>query len=33
MDNSDLTHISLASILWDLGKQCKPRSDAAEFGV
>ena len=25
-----LTHISLASLLWDLGKQCRPRSDAAE---
>ena len=24
-----LTHISLASFLWDIGKQCKTRSDAA----
>ena len=28
-----LTHISLASLLWDLGKQCRPRSDVAERGV
>ena len=27
-----LTHISLASH-WDIGKQCRPRSDAAERGV
>ena len=29
----DLTHISLASHFWDIGKQCRPRSDAAERGV
>ena len=28
-----LTHISLASFLWDIGKECIPRSDAAERGV
>ena len=28
-----LTHISLASFLWDISKQCRPRSDAAECGV
>ena len=28
-----LTHISLMSILWDIGKQCKTRSDAAKYGV
>ena len=28
-----LTQISLASFLWDIGKQCRPRSDAAERGV
>ena len=26
---SSLTHISLASLLWDIGNQCRPRSDAA----
>ena len=25
-----LIHISLASHFWDIGKQCRPRSDAAE---
>ena len=25
-----LTHISLSSFLWDIGKQCKQRSDCAE---
>ena len=25
-----LTHISLASHFWDIGEQCRPRSDAAE---
>ena len=25
-----LTHIYIASFLWDMGKQCIPRSDAAE---
>ena len=25
-----LTHVSLASILWDIGKQCRTREDAAE---
>ena len=28
-----LTHISLASFLWDIGKQCRLRSDAALRGV
>ena len=28
-----LTHISLASHFWDKGKQCRPRSDAAECSV
>ena len=28
-----LTHISLASFLWDIGKQNSPRCDAAECGV
>ena len=28
-----LTHISQASFLWDIGKQGRPRSDAAELGV
>ena len=28
-----LTHISLASFLWDIGKQCKMRPDAAKCGV
>ena len=28
-----LTHISLVSHFWDIGKQCRPRSDAAECGV
>ena len=28
-----LTHISLASFLWDIGKQNSPRCDAAERGV
>ena len=28
-----LTHIRLASFLWDIGKQCRPRSDATECGV
>ena len=28
-----LTHISLASHFWDIGKQCRPRSDAAERSV
>ena len=27
------THISLASLLWDIGKQNSPRCDAAERGV
>ena len=30
---SYLTHIRIASFLWDIGKQCKPRSDAAKRGV
>ena len=28
-----LTHISLASYFWDIGKQYRPRWDAAELGV
>ena len=28
-----LTHISLASYFWDIGKQYRPRWDAAERGV
>ena len=28
-----LTHISLVSFLWDIDKQCKPRSEAAECGI
>ena len=28
-----LTHLSLASLLWDIGKQYSPRCDAAEPGV
>ena len=28
-----LTHISLSSLLWDIGKQNSPRCDAAERGV
>ena len=28
-----LIHISLASFLWDLDKQCRSRSDAAKRGV
>ena len=28
-----LTHLSLASFLWDIGKQYSPRCDAAERGV
>ena len=27
------THLSLASLLWDIGKQNSPRYDAAERGV
>ena len=30
---SVLTHLSLASLLWDIGKQNSPRCDAAERGV
>ena len=26
-----LTHISLASFLWDIGEQCRPSSNAADF--
>ena len=29
----ELTHISIASFLLDIGKQCIPRSDATERGV
>ena len=28
-----LTHLSLGSLLWDIGKQHSPRYDAAERGV
>ena len=28
-----LTHLSLASLLWDIGKSNSPRCDAAERGV
>ena len=28
-----LTHLSLVSLLWDIGKQNSPRCDAAERGV
>ena len=28
-----LTHSCLVSHFWDLGKQCRPRSDVAEGGV
>ena len=28
-----LTHISLVSLLWDIGKQNSPRCEAAERGV
>ena len=28
-----LTHLRLASLLWDIGKQNSPRCDAAERGV
>ena len=31
--SSPLTHLSLASLLWDIGKQNSPRCDAAERGV
>ena len=31
--NLDSTHLRLASILWDIGKQQSPRWDAAERGV
>ena len=27
------THIILASFLWNIGKQCRPRSDATECGI
>ena len=30
---SNLTRLSLASLLWDIGKQNSPRCDAAERGV
>ena len=29
----NLNHISLVSFLWDIGKQCRPRSGATERGV
>ena len=28
-----LSHLSIASFLWVIGKQCRPRSDATESGV
>ena len=31
--SNHLTHLSLASLLWDIGKQHSPRCDAAERGV
>ena len=31
--NGILSHLSLASLLWDIGKQNSPRWDAAERGV
>ena len=31
--NIKLTHLSLASFLWDIGKQNSPRCDAAERGI
>ena len=33
MNSVAITHISLATLVWDLGKQCRPRSDAAERSV
>ena len=33
MELKILTHISLASLFWDIGKQYSPRCDAAERGV
>ena len=30
---TSLTHISLASFVWDIGKQNSPRCDAAKCGV
>ena len=33
MLSSTLTHISLASFLWDIGKQHSPRCDATEHGI
>ena len=30
---TDLTRLSLVSLLWDIGKQNSPRCDAAECGV
>ena len=30
---NSITHISLASHFWDIGKQCRPRSDDAECGI
>ena len=31
--NAKLTHMCLASLKRDIGKQCRPRSDAAEQGL
>ena len=31
--NRRLTHLSLTSLLWDIGKKNSPRCDAAECGV
>ena len=33
MNEIDLTHLSLASFLWDKGNQNSPRCDTAERGV
>ena len=37
MENSVLTHLSLASFLWDMGKQCRPdqtqKNDASDQGL
>ena len=33
LDILKLTHLSLASFLWDICKQYSPRCDAAERGV
>ena len=30
---NNLTHIRLASHFWDIGKRCRPRSDASDQGL